>query len=183
MRKKSRLYIGIGVVIIITLGLCYQYYRINLGVPRKFNMDKYTMEEVLKLDDFEITINNIKKGENSGDPNSKFAQDIYNLYEIDLNIKNVSSEDKPIKTFYTKSLLLNGNYMSEIPTELGSEEMDIVLKSQEEKNIKLTYNLSIADESLPFEFYPPRELYTSDIKKDLEDLKMCQKYIELYMNK
>ncbi len=183
MKKKSRVYIGISIIFIIILGLSYQYYRINLGVPRKFNVEKYSMGEAVKLDDFEITINNIDKGEDVGDVDSEISQTIYNLYKVDLTIKNISNEQKDIKPFYTKSLLLHDNDISEIPIELGNEDMMSSLLSQEEKEIQLTYNFISSDESRAFEFYLPRELYSDDIKKDLKDLKMCQKYIELYMKK
>jgi len=180
MKKRNKLYIGISIIFIITLAICYQYYRINLGVPREFNIEKYSMGEVIKLDDFELTANNITIGEDSSDFNTG---NLYNLYIVDLTIKNTSNEDKYLKSFYINSLILHDNNTSSPLVDPSSDEMNYLLKSQEEKNIKLTCNFMEINENGIFEFYLPKELYSNEIKSDLKNLKMREKFIELYVKR
>lgn len=183
MKKRNKLYIGISIIFIITLVLCYQYYKINFGVPREFNIEKYSMEEVIKLDDFELTANNITIREDSSNFNTEVYGNLSNLYTVDLTIKNTSNEDKYIKSFYINSLILHDNNTSSALVDPSSDEMNYLLKSQEEKNIKLTYNFMETDKNDIFEFYPPKELYSNEIKSNLKNLKMCEKFIELYVKK
>jgi len=174
---------GIGIIFIIVLGICYQYYRINLGVPQEYNIAQYSMGETVKLDDFEVTVNNFTVAENKKAIDAKENENPDKLYSVDLTIKNISNEDKHINSFFINSSLLHDIYILQFPLELGSDSMMTSLKSREKKDIRLTYEGYEADKNRVFEFYPPKELYSNEIKNDLKNLKMHEKYIELYMEK
>ena len=184
MKKRSKIYIGISVIFIIILGFCYSYHRVNLDVPREYNLQKYDQGEAVKLEDFEITANGISKLEGIDEYNP--GQTRYS-YIVDLTIKNISNEDKDITAFYRHSYLINESDLIElsVPQEAvkSSPEVKAVLKSQEEINIKLTFQTSQNSENNIFEYYFSKELYISDIKSDLENLKFHEKYIELSVGK
>ncbi|WP_346897650.1 hypothetical protein [Clostridium sp. UBA7503] len=184
MKKRTKMYIGISVIFIIILGFCYSYHRVNLGIPREYNLQKYSQGEAVKLEDFEITGDGITKLEGSDEYNP--GQSRYS-YIVDLTIKNISDEDKDIKSFYLHSFLINKSDFIKlsVPQEAveGSPEVEAVLKSQEEINIKLTFETSQNSKSDIFEYYFSKELYINDIKSDLENLKFHEKYIELNMGK
>lgn len=183
MKRRSKIYIGIGISLIVALGICYQYYRINSGVPREYNIQKYSMGEVVKLDDFEVIVNNFTVAENKEYIDAKENGNPDKLYTVDFTIKNISNEDKPIKLFIAKSSILCGLKVVEIPLEIRSEDIMSSLKSQEKKDIRLTYEGYETDEDAVFEFYPSKELYRNEIKKDLENLKMHEKYVVLNLKK
>lgn len=184
MKKRSKIYIGISVIFIIILGFCYSYHRVNLGVPREYNIQKYDQGEAVKLEDFEITANCITKLEGIDEYNPGQAR--YS-YIVDLTIKNISDEDKDIKPFYRNSSLIDESDLIElsVPQEAveSSPEVNAVLKNQEEINIKLTFETSQNSKNHIFEYHIPKELYISDIKSDLENLKFHEKYIELSIEK
>ncbi|WP_346930168.1 DUF4352 domain-containing protein [Clostridium sp.] len=184
MKKRSKIYIGISVIFIIILGFCYSYHRVNLGVPREYNIQKYDQGKAVKLEDFEITGNGITKLEGSDEYNP--GQSRYS-YIVDLTIKNISDEDKDIKAFYRNNSLINESDLIKlsVPQEAveGSPEVDAVLKSQEEIDIKLTFETSQNSKNDSFQYYFSKELYINEIKSDLENLKFLEKYIELSMEK
>lgn len=184
MKKRTKVYIGISIIFIIILGFCYSYHRVNLGVPREYNLQKYDQGQVVKLEDFEIIANGITKLEGIDEYNPDESR--YS-YIVDLTIKNISYEDKDIKSFYRHSFLINesGFIILDVPQEAvkRSPEVDAVLKSQEEINIKLTFETWKNSKNDIFEYHIPKELYISDIKSDLENLKFHEKYIELSMEK
>lgn len=178
MKKQNRKSIILIVIaLMVIFGVGFQYRRINEGVPRKFNTEKYMPGEVVKLDNFEVTVDGIKEIEDEENYESKM-QTIYNLYEIELSIKNVSNEEQSLKPFY-KGILYNDRQISEMPLEIEGEKMEKSLGSKEEIKLKLTHNLLEVNKKKPFEYHFSKELYSNDVKRDFEKLMYNEKYVEL----
>lgn len=177
MKKKNRKAIILAVItLIVIFGVGFQYRRINEGVPRKFNTEKYSIGEVVKLDNFEVIVNGIKEIEDEENYEATM-QTIYNLYEIDLTIKNISNEEQSLKSFY-KGVLYNDRRTSEIPLEIEGGKMEKSLGSKEEIKLKLTHNLLDVNKKEPVEYHFSKDLYLNDIKRDIEKLMYNEKYVE-----
>lgn len=183
MKKRTYKYIGIGGVFILVISIfCFCYYRVNTKVPLQYKVDKYEKDEVIKLDDLEVTLNKFEKLE--GKKSAITNENRYN-YILNFTIKNTSNEDKPLADFYYGSSLINDknlffqNLSEEVKNK--SEDYEYILKSQEKKEIKITYNTfkDLGDiENL--EFYFSHDLYENEIKKELDNLIMYDKCISLF---
>lgn len=176
MKKQTKLLIGISVCFIIIFGICYQYYRINSGVPRNYKTEKYSMEEVIKLDDLEIKINDFYKDVNK-------SNELQSIYTIDLTIKNVCNEEKNVRELLFNSKLLQGDCIIEVSENIKENINNCIIKSQEEKRMQINYSFPLGEEKDKAEFYFPKEFYKNEIKSYLKDLKMCEKYVELMIKK
>ena len=185
MKKKGKIVVVLILITIVISGVFCQFYRVNLGVPREYTRMKYSLGEVVKLENVEIKLNSASK-ESDKDNSSKDSEKTEgNMYSIELTVKNVGKEDISLSTLYLDSVLVN-NIEAAIPVidhEGPSEEVNYVLKSQEEKNVKMSFNFVKPKEEENFEFYPSKNLYSKEIEKDLKDLKMCQKFIEFNLSK
>lgn len=172
---KSKIKVCISIVCCILFGVFfyYQYKKVNYGVPLDYNIQKYSMNQSIKLDDFEVKVDSV---------NSKYEDDtanISNLVIVNVNIKNLSDKEKSLEDFIYGSRLVCGTSVIDVPILNDKKEDSRVIGRNEAKDIVLQYNIPEKNVGKEMKFYFPKTLYQHEIKEDLKSLKMCEKYVEL----
>lgn len=173
MRNK-RIVIVSFILIIIASFIGYRYYKINDGIVKEYDVKGYSTGEVIKLDDIEITAKGIS---------SESEGDLEIIYTIDLTVKNTSSKEVDIKTFYYNSKLVTNKTIVDVPVERDRRQKDDLLKQNEERDIQIKYAMPKAYENEYFQFYFPKKMYSKEIEEVFKKMKMHEKYVALYLKK
>lgn len=183
MNKKMKVVSITLIIIFFIVGFCYLFKRVNKGVPKEYECEGYVQGETVVLDDFKVTALGIKKSviDDEFNPGMKRY-----LYSLELNIKNISSEDKDITDFYGGCTILNENklFRENAPMELrgiykGEATERPSIKSQEEKDIILTYNSPNDYTEDTINFYLSKKLYENEVRAKFDKEIMYDKYIEV----
>ncbi|MFA9397449.1 MAG: hypothetical protein ACERKV_04180 [Clostridiaceae bacterium] len=169
MKSKFKFSFIIIICISFAAFLFYKYHKINYGVPLDYNIQRYYINDLIELDDFEIKLDSVDNNISSDGL----------VVTMDINIRNSSTEEKSLEDMFYLSKLVCGTSVIDVPVFNDKKSDSRTLKGKESKNIVLQYIIPNEDKNRNMKFYIPKTLYQNEIKDDLSDLKMCEKYIEL----
>lgn len=177
MKKKRNRLIIFSVILMLVTVCIFRYYEINHNVARKYQIDKYSIGQTFKLDDYEIKVNSFKI-ENSNDNRSQTLDCI-----IDVEIRNITKKTLVCGPIECSSLSL-GTDFSNCATVIGEVNKINKFLPNSKANITLQYVFpkelynSYSKNSI-FSLYIDKSLYKNQILKKAKENKLYGKCVDL----
>lgn len=179
MKKK---YICI-ICIIVILAMGYKYYKVNANVANKYYLNKYNLNEVIKLKDASLKIQGMecKLG----------AEDSYNERTVDItcnveftNLNKEKIQDVLNELCYKSSLGIGMAPCQFNDVNKGSDEIKEEISRKGKSGIKIKYSfygidLNKLKNKDEIRFYISRTLYEEEIRTYYKDNKLYSKYVTL----